>query len=88
MPDQQTSATLVQVGLDKRERLMDPQTGSPQDNDQTAHPTAVMTVAGMAHDRNDLVDCGRLRRIPTALVRRDPTHVMARLREPGTVECG
>jgi hypothetical protein len=31
MPDQQTSSTLVQVGLDERERLMDPQTGSPQE---------------------------------------------------------
>ncbi len=31
--------------FDERERLMDPQTGSPQDNDQPPHPTAVMTVA-------------------------------------------
>ena len=55
---------------------MDPQTGSPQGNDQPPHPTAAMTVAGLAHDRNDLVDRGRIRRIPTAPVRRDPPHVM------------
>ena len=77
MADQQTASALVQVGLSEHERLMDPQTGSPQHNNQTPHPPPVTAVSGLAHDRNDLVNRGRICRIPPALVRWDPPDVMA-----------
>jgi hypothetical protein len=46
----------------------------------------VTTVSGLAHDRDDLVDRGRIRRVPAALVRWDPPGMMAghRRRGPGT----
>ena len=51
-----------------------------------AHPPAVTSVSGLAHDRDDLIDRGRIRRIPAALVRWNPAGVMAGQcrRGPGT----
>src|SRR5688572_676543 len=46
-PHQQRAATRVQVGLGERERLADAQAGSPQHDDQAAHPAAVHAVAGV-----------------------------------------
>jgi hypothetical protein len=34
-PDEQRSATPIEVAFGKRERLMDPQSGAPQYDDQT-----------------------------------------------------
>ena len=76
MPDQQTPSPLVQVRLGQRERLMDPQTGSPQHNDHPPHPPTVTTVCGVAHEGDDLIDRGRIRRVPVALVRWDPAGAM------------
>jgi hypothetical protein len=70
----------VAVGLGEREGLLDPNARAPQHNDQTSHPPAVMTISGLAHDRDDLLDRGRIRRIPAALVGRDPPGVIARRR--------
>jgi hypothetical protein len=90
MPDQQTAVPLVQIRLGERKCLMYPNTGSPQHNDQTPHPTAVTTVSGLAHNRNDLVDRERIRRMTTAVVRRDPPDVMVghRRRRPRSAGCG
>jgi hypothetical protein len=52
---QQRSAARVQVGLGQRERLADPQAGTPEHDDQAAQPAAVDTVAGVAHDGDDLL---------------------------------
>jgi hypothetical protein len=86
MPDEQTASPLVQISLGECERLVNPQTGSPKHHDHTTHPPAVTTVSGLAHDRDDLVDRGRIRRIPATLVRWDPPGMMAghRRRGPGT----
>jgi len=85
MPDQQTAAPLVQVSLGERERLIDPNARAPQHHDQTPHPPSVTAVSSLAHDRDDFVDRRRVRRVPAALVRRDPASVMAghRRRRPG-----
>jgi hypothetical protein len=69
MPDQRAAATLVQIRLGERKGLVDPNARAPQHNDQTAHPPAVTSASGLAHDRDDLVDRGRIRRVPAALVR-------------------
>ena len=70
---------------------MDPKARAPQHNDQTSHPPAVTAVSGVAHDRDDFVDRGRIGRIPPALVRWDPAGVMAghrrrRARTTGSVQ--
>src|SRR5829696_8590328 len=54
-PHEQRTATRIQVGLDERERLVDPQARPPQHDDQAAQPAAVHAVAGAAHDRDDLL---------------------------------
>src|SRR5215207_7131929 len=56
-PHQQRAAARVKVGLGERERLADAQTGAPQHDHQAAQPAAVDTVAGVAHDGDDLLDC-------------------------------
>jgi hypothetical protein len=56
---------------------VDPDAGAPQHNDQTAHPPAVTSVSGLAHDRDDLVDRGRIGRVAAARVRWDPAGMMA-----------
>jgi hypothetical protein len=56
VPDEQAASALVEVGLCERERLMDPQTGSPEHDNQPTHPPTVSAVASAAHDRNDLID--------------------------------
>src|SRR3954452_23181025 len=55
-PHQQRSATPIQVGLGKRERLADAQAGAPQHDDQPAQSAAVDTVARAAHHGHDLLD--------------------------------
>ncbi len=63
--DEETASPPVEVGLGERERLVDPKARSPQHHDQPAHPPAVTIVSGLPHDRDDLIDRGRIRRIPT-----------------------
>jgi hypothetical protein len=61
----------------QRERFVDAKTGAPQHDDQPAQPPAVPTVAGDAHDRDDLLDGGRVGWIAQALVARRTTGVKA-----------
>ncbi len=65
---------------------MYPDACAPQHNDQTAHPPTVTSISGLAHDRDDLVDRGRIGGVPAAFVRWDPAGVMAGhcRRGPGT----
>jgi hypothetical protein len=53
---EQCAATVVEVGLAEGERLMDPESRSPQHYDQAAEPAAMAPVTGRAHDRDDLLD--------------------------------
>jgi hypothetical protein len=52
------AAAAIEVGLAQRERFVDAKTGAPEHDDQPAQPPAVQTVAGDAHDRDDLLDGG------------------------------
>src|SRR4051812_35743941 len=66
--DEDCAAAGVKVGLGERERFVDAQPGSPQHDDQSAHPQAVGRGAGLAHDGDYLLDGGRIRGIAAAFV--------------------
>jgi hypothetical protein len=66
--DQQRAAALVEVVLGGRERLLEAQPGAPQDDDHRSQAPAVAVVAGVAHDRHDLVDGWWVRRVAHALL--------------------
>jgi hypothetical protein len=78
--DEQRSAARVQVGLGERERLVDPQAGAPQHDDQAAQSAAVDAVAGAAHDGDDLLDRGRVCGVAHPLVARRAAGVELRQR--------
>jgi hypothetical protein len=78
--DQHRSATLIEIGVGERERLVDPQPGTPQDHDQPAQSTAMGTVAGGAHDGDDLLDLGPIGRLAQTLITRRPAGVKSRHR--------
>jgi hypothetical protein len=65
---QHAAAPGVQVGLGERERLVDPQTGSPEHDEQPAHPPRVTAIACAAHHGHDVIDGRRIRRLPLPLV--------------------
>src|SRR3954466_4651107 len=60
---EQGPATLVEVGLVERQRLVNPQARAPQHDDQPAQAATVAPVAGSAHDRDDLLDGRRVGRV-------------------------
>jgi hypothetical protein len=70
VPDQDRAAALVQIGLGQRERLLDPQTGTPQHHNQGVEPMTVAIIPGLAHHRDDLVDWRRVGGVGLALVAR------------------
>lgn len=72
----QRSATLVEIRLGQRRRLLDPEPGTPKHDDQRANPEPVAIVGGLAHHRDDLLDGRRVSRIALALVAGHPTSVM------------
>jgi hypothetical protein len=69
-----------EVGLAQRECFVDAKTGAPQHNDQPAQPPAVHAVAGDAHDRDDLLDGGRVGWVAQPFVARRMTGVKPRHR--------
>src|SRR3954469_7583000 len=75
--DQRTAAA-IEVRFAQRERFVDAQAGAPEHHDQPAKPPAVPTVAKDAHDRDDLLDGGRVGWIAQAFVARRMTGVKAR----------
>ncbi len=75
--DEQRAATAIEVRLTQRERFVDAKAGAPQHHNQSAKPPTVHTGAGDPHDRDDLLDGGRVGRIPQALVARRMTGVKA-----------
>jgi hypothetical protein len=71
------AAGWVKIALTQGERFADPQTGRPEHDDHPAQPKAIWIVAGAAHDRDDLLDGRRVRRIPEPLVSRRAALVKA-----------
>jgi len=53
---EQRTATLVEVRFGQRERLLDPQPGTPQHHDQAACAIPMRPVTCLAHHGNDLLD--------------------------------
>ena len=76
-PDKHRAARAVEVALLERERLADPQPGTPEQDDQRAESLAVGAVADGAHDRDDLLDGRRVCRVLLALVARRAAAVVA-----------
>jgi hypothetical protein len=64
------SGTRLEVVLREPERLVDAQSRPPQQHDQSPHPGALHAVAGLAHDRDDLLHRGRIGRVAQTLVAR------------------
>ena len=60
---QDRAAVHIEIGLGERERFADPQPCPPEHDDHAAQPDAVSAVAGGAHNRDDLLDCWRVRRV-------------------------
>jgi hypothetical protein len=77
---EQRAATVVEVGLVERERLVDSHARSPQHDDQGAQPAAVAPVTGRAHDRDHLLDGRRIGRIALSFVTWRAAGVKARHR--------
>ena len=70
MPDQNRSPPLLEIGLNQRQRLVDPQPGTPEHHNQPVQAIAVPGVAGVAHHRNDFIDTQRVSRVTLTLVTR------------------
>ena len=63
------AAPLVQIRLGEHQRLVDPQAGAPQHDDQPIFRIA-LAIARLAHHGHDLIDRRRIRGIPLTLVLR------------------
>jgi hypothetical protein len=74
---QDRAAPLVEVALGEREPLLNAQPGAPQHDDHRSQAPAVGIVTGVAHDRHDLIDGGRVGPIPQYLVARRAPGVVA-----------
>jgi hypothetical protein len=70
LSDEDRPAALIQIGLGQRQRLIDPQPGAPEHDDQTVEAVTVASVMGMAHDRDDLLDGRRVCRVALPVVAR------------------
>ena len=70
VPDQNRAPTLIKIGLGQRERLLDSQPRAPEHHDQGVDAMPVAIVPGLAHDRDDLIDRRRVRRVGLTLVAR------------------
>jgi len=78
--DQHGAPPPIKIGLSERERLADPQPGTPEHDDQGSQAPPVDRLAGGAYDRDDLLDGGRVRRVAHPLVAWRATGVEARQR--------
>jgi hypothetical protein len=89
VPGGGSSGRLVHVMAyaSRRERFLDAQPSSPKDHDQAAEPSAA-AVSGGAHDRDDLLDFGRIGWVTQALVARRATREKPRHRRWRTATTG
>jgi len=75
--DQNRPALPVKVGLGQGERFAHAKPGAPQHDDHASEPQPVRAVASGAHDRDDLLHLGRVRRLAKAVVAWRPALVRA-----------
>ena len=68
--DQNRAALAIKIGLSQRQRLTDPQPGTPEHDDDPAQPHRLGPSPRRSHHRDDLLHGRRIRRIPQALVAR------------------
>jgi hypothetical protein len=90
-PHKQRAAGLVQVAFGEFSRFVDAKTGLPEHHDQGAPRLAVRPVARRTHDRDDLLDLGRVGGVTVPLVARRVADVGSRQRRgrpaaPGAIE--
>ena len=64
------TAAAIEIRLAERERLVDPEPGSPKHDDQRAQPPTINAVPRRSHDGDDLFDRRRVGGITDALVAR------------------
>jgi hypothetical protein len=62
--DEQRAAAVIEIGFGGAEGFLDAQPGAPEDHDQAAETASVGAVASGAHDGDDLLDLGWVRRVP------------------------
>jgi hypothetical protein len=75
--DEHRARTGLEVVLGQGKRLVNAQPGAPEQHDQGSHTGAVDAVAGLAHDRDDLLDRGRIGRVAQPFVARRATGEVA-----------
>ena len=61
---------MIKIGLGQRERLLDSQPRAPEHHDQGVDAMPMAIVPGLAHDRDDLIDRRRVRRVGLTLIAR------------------
>jgi len=71
------AARAVEIGLRERERFADPESGAPEQHEQRPEAQTVRSLAGDAHDGDDLFDRGWIGRVAHALVARRSAVVVA-----------
>jgi len=76
--DEDRAAGSIQIAFLKRERFIDPEPGTPEQDDQGAKALTVGAVTDGSHDRNDLLDGGRISGVLLALVPWWAASVLAR----------
>jgi hypothetical protein len=76
--NEQRPSAVIEIDFGERERFLDPQSRTPENHDQTAQAAAVRTVAGGAHDSDDLLNLRRIGRVAQTLVAWWATGVEAR----------
>jgi hypothetical protein len=59
----------MEVGFGQRQRLIDPQPGAPEHDDQAGEKVTVASSLSLTYDRDDLLDCGRVSRVAPTLLR-------------------
>jgi hypothetical protein len=79
--DEHRPAGRVNIGLDQRQCLGDPQAAAPEHRDHPADAQTVAILAGLAHDRDDLLDPGRVSRVAHPLVMRGAPRQIAGQRD-------
>jgi hypothetical protein len=62
------AARAVEIGLRKRKRFSDPESGAPEQHDQRPETQSVRLLTSHAHDCDDLLDRGRVGRVAHAPV--------------------
>ncbi len=68
VPHKNRPAPGIEICFREGERFADSQAGTPQNDDQGPEPDAVGIVSGCPHDRDDLLDRGRIGRVSQAFV--------------------